>query len=438
MTRCRSLSEPYDSGLSRMLIVYVATGLLFMLLPGTLAGVVNLLTISASHTPRAADAGWIQAHGHAQIFGWLGTFILGIGYYAIPRLRLAAWSRRAAWVTYGLWTAGVAMRWAVGTWPPSHWRPLFIAASLFELAAVAIFCVSVFFAKRRVVEEKWRASILLIAAGGFGMFVSVAAGAWMSFRIDAPLFPFEFNQRYLALITWGFAVPFVWGFSTRWLPPLLGLRKTRQGWLLPSLGLVIAGVMLHAPVLFLLASVLFALALRIWEPPEREPKLRGVHATTPLFLRIAYGWLAVAAILAIVSASLPAPNGWVGASRHALTVGFFAVAVFCIGPRVLPAFLGVRRLWSTGLMAAVLVLVNIGCTIRVTSQVLAYEGVAAIAWKALPASAVIEMTAVVLFALNMMMTLTTGSPLDTVLEAQHERSVQHPLGRSAVRGSVGA
>jgi uncharacterized protein involved in response to NO len=252
----------------------------------------------------------------------------------------------------------------------------------------------------------------------------------MSFRIDAPMFPFDFNQRYLALITWGFVVPFVWGFSTRWLPPLLGLRPTRKAWLKPALALLagavviaMTGALLLSAIVALAASLVFVLALRMWEPSAKEPKLRGVHHWTPAFLRIAYAWLAIAAILSIVSAALPLPNGWAGASRHALTVGFFAVAVFAIGPRVLPAFFGVQRLWSTRLMAAVLVLVNAGCTLRVTSQILAYEGISAMAWKVLPASAVIEMAAVILFAVNMMMTLTTGSPLETFLEAQREREL---------------
>jgi hypothetical protein len=413
-----------------MLIVYIATGLAFMLLPGTLVGVMNLLTISASHTSRAADAGWVQAHGHAQIFGWLGTFILGIGYYAIPRLRLASWSPIAAWTTYVLWTIGVATRWAVGTWP-WHWQVLFPVASMLELIAVLIFCVSVFFARPRARDDKWRTSIIMITAGGIGMFVAVAVGAWMSFQITEPLFAFAFNQRYLALITWGFIVPFVWGFSTRWLPPLLGLRKTRKSWLLPSLGIVFVGVALNSPVLLLIASLMFAMALRMWEPLEHEPKLRGVHESTPTFLRIAYAWLAIAAALAIVSSSLPMPNGWAGASRHALTVGFFTVAVFCIGPRVLPAFFGRRRLWSPRLMAMVLVLINLGCTLRVTSQILAYQGISATAWHVLPLSAIIEMTAVVLFAVNMMMSLTTGTPMDTFLEAQSaERRAQRNEGNA--------
>src|SRR3954454_25132656 len=101
-----------------MLAVYVATGLAFMLLPGTFVGVLNLMKIASAHAATAVDASWVQAQSHAQLFGWLGTFI--------P---------------------------------------------------------------------------FIVAIHG-----------------DAPVFPASFNQRYLVLVTWG--------FSSRWLPPLLGLKKT--------------------------------------------------------------------------------------------------------------------------------------------------------------------------------------------------------------------
>ena len=73
--------------LSRLLISYIAVGLFFMLLPGTFLGVWNLLAISSHRSIESVSAAWIQAHGHAQIFGWIGTFILGIGYYSVPKLR---------------------------------------------------------------------------------------------------------------------------------------------------------------------------------------------------------------------------------------------------------------------------------------------------------------------------------------------------------------
>ena len=77
------------------------------------------------------------------------------------------------------------------------------------------------------------------------------------------------------------------------------------------------------------------------------------------------------------------PNGFAGASRHALTV-------------------------------------------RVVAQILAYQHLSERAWSALGVSAAIEMTAVTLFAANMMLTLTTGSPLESVIGVKSE-TLDHKL-----------
>lgn len=61
--------------------VYLATGLLSAVarnLPGRVE-----LGISGKHSLANLSPSWIQAHGHAQIFGWLGTLIIGIGYYSL-------------------------------------------------------------------------------------------------------------------------------------------------------------------------------------------------------------------------------------------------------------------------------------------------------------------------------------------------------------------
>jgi hypothetical protein len=72
-----------EAGLENLLVAYVVTGLLFMLLPGTFLGVWNLISISNEHSISSLSASWIQAHGHAQVFGWIGTFVIGIGYYSL-------------------------------------------------------------------------------------------------------------------------------------------------------------------------------------------------------------------------------------------------------------------------------------------------------------------------------------------------------------------
>ena len=79
---------------ARMLAEFILTGLCFLGLPGTLLGVWNLLSIAGHHATSAVSIAWTQAHGQAQLFGWVGTFILGISLYVLPRPSIAAlWYR---------------------------------------------------------------------------------------------------------------------------------------------------------------------------------------------------------------------------------------------------------------------------------------------------------------------------------------------------------
>jgi len=76
--------------------------------------------------------------------------------------------------------------------------------------------------------------------------------------------------------------------------------------------------------------------------------------------------------------------------------------ILSVGQRILPAFAGMRALWSTKLMFLALLLLAAGCTMRVSAEVLAYQDYANWAWSVLPVSGLLELTALTLFAVNML------------------------------------
>ena len=119
-------------------------------------------------------------------------------------------------------------------------------------------------------------------------------------------------------------------------------------------------------------------------------------------------WLVIAGSMSVWAALADSHGGIWGASRHALTVGFAATMVFSIGPRILPHFSGIARLLSTRLMFASLLLLQIGCTLRVSSEPLAYEGFSSFAWRVLPVSGRFELAAVLIFAVNIAATIVFG------------------------------
>src|SRR6185437_1304412 len=128
----------YERHLSRLLMAFLASGLAFLLGPGSFLGRWNLLGISQRHASLAISPAWLQAHGHAEVFGWVGSFILGIGFHSLTRQSGSRVAMGWAWACWALWSAGVALRWLAGVtaW---RWRWTLPLAAAMELAAYWIF-----------------------------------------------------------------------------------------------------------------------------------------------------------------------------------------------------------------------------------------------------------------------------------------------------------
>ena len=397
----------------RVVTAFVLSGLVFMLLPGSFLGVWNLLSISQGHRPESISQAWLQAHGQAQIFGWIGSFILGIGFYSLTKMKTTkAFPVYAGWVAWSLWTAGALLRWFGGV-SGDAWRILFSLSALLQFAGFIVF----YFSVRRhrptgTTDARDKAWMNLVACATLAFLVTLVANGWMAFHQAiygaSPALPHWPDQQLVVLAVWGVLVPTIWAFNARWLPVFLGLNPTNQTALYAAYALSVSGVVATllgflpvAEVILLVASLLAIEALHIWTPSVHPPKLLHVHRSFPGFVRLAYAWLVVSCLLSILAIRWDTAGGIWGASRHALTVGFVGHMVFAIGQRVLPAFCGMRVLWSESLMAWSLYLLFLGCLLRVTMEPLAYEGIWMPAWKVLPVSAVTELTAVSLFAINL-------------------------------------
>jgi uncharacterized protein involved in response to NO len=408
--------------MQRMLIAYILTGLIFLLLPGTFLGVWNLISISNRHALDSLSPAFLQAHGHAQIFGWIGTFILGIGFYSLTKMgNLPAFAIHRGWYCYSLWTAGITLRWLEGIvgW---QWRVLLPLSALLELAAFLMFFRTV--SRHRAAAPTADASnprkrepwMWMVMASTLGFLVTLilnfVATIQVSIGNTGPALGHVSDQRMVTLATWGFLVPAVWGFNARWLPVFLGLDQPRPRFLFLALALAwtailaeFAGRLAWFAALLPFAALAAVFALHIAEPSSRPAKTTGVHPSFPFFVRVAYVWLLVAVALSVRASWSDVNGGIWGASRHALTVGFLSTMVFAIGQRILPAFCGARVLYSPRLMLASLAALNIGCVLRVAAEIPAYEANVQIAWHLLPCSAVIELLAVSLFAANLALTL---------------------------------
>ncbi|MGH9449381.1 MAG: NnrS family protein [Terriglobia bacterium] len=404
---------------AKALAAFILAGLAFLALPGTFLGVWNLIVISERRAATAASTAWIQAHGHAQLFGWVGSFIFGISLYVLPKFRgRPLKSFGLVWTIWVLWTVGVAWRWWAGI-GAHEWRVGLVGSALLELAAYALTQRILVFrggGNRKKPSDlgSWL-GICGFGALGVALLLNLGVCTFLALRGESPAFPPFWDRTFLVIALWGFAVTVAWGFSTRFVTIFLGLQSPIHR-AAQRLSIGVVAIVICALVRQFLLADLFAMALtcyavwaiRIFHHPARPPKLVGVYGRYPAFIRLAYGWLVVGAVLGVVADLAPRITGLEGASRHAITVGFIATLIFAIAPRILPSFLNGRELYSIRIMAVSLWLLSVGCLLRVLSEAVAYSG--GMLWSVLPVSAFLELGAVIAFVVNMAVTLTQPLP----------------------------
>jgi uncharacterized protein involved in response to NO len=383
--------------MARLLAAFVVSGLFFMVAPGTLLGV---------------SPAWIQAHGHAQFFGWVGSFIIGISLYTLPKFRGGiVRSVPLGWAMWAMWSAGVALRWLAGIGTAIH-PAWFRASALLELAvAVLLFwqCSAAGPKYRR--GQPWEAPVL---AGLLGLAGILVWQLWLSLQpLTAPMLAAREDRILISLALWAFAFPVVVGYSAKFFTGLIGLPPPHANGLRFSVTLVALAAVAYgrdfaslAAALTVCAAAAACWSLRVFRGGKGTAKTLGVDPRYPLFARLAYSWMLAAAALDF----LVARPGMLGASRHAFTVGFLATLIFAIGPRILPSFLNSRELWSARAMRWSLLLLTAGCALRVIAEPLAYGGLWTTAWKLLPVSAFAEFAAVLLFGTNLAMSLAAPVP----------------------------
>lgn len=398
----------------RLVIAFVVTGLVFMLLPGTFLGVWNLVSISQARRPSSLPQAWLQAHGQAQIFGWIGSFILGIGFYSLTKMKSTkTFPAAAGWTAWAVWTTGILARWLGGI-TGEAWRILLPLSAVLQLFAFVLFYRSV--RRHRPAPQQAEIWMRIVACSTFVFLLTLIVNGgmlfWQALLGNSAALPHLADQQFIVLAVWGVLVPTIWGFNARWLLVFLGLRQPNERELYVAYGFSIAGIAATflqllpvAAIAFLFAAILAIDALNVWKQSINLPKLLNVHPSFPFFVRLSYLWLLLSCVLDMIAVLWDSSGGIWGASRHALTVGFIAGMVFAIGQRLLPAFCGMRILWSTTLMYWSLFLLFSGCLLRVLSEPLAYQNIWAPAWKVLPASAITELVAVSIFALNIGATL---------------------------------
>jgi uncharacterized protein involved in response to NO len=378
---------------------FVFAALAVALTVGFGLGLVNLVRIASAQSYAEVSGALKQIHGHAQIFGWVGLFVMGVACHALPRMKMQPLRPvRAAKASLWLMLAGIAAR-------ASGWRFAVLGSGLLELAGIGCFVwlmadVVVGSEQKREPYEKfiWASMVWFLVLG-----------IWNA-RIVWHRVPALHNALWIHAALFGFIANMIFAFSLRVLPHFMGLREPKT-WA-ANLAFVswntaiffrypIESLAWKASCLEAAGIALFVYALGIFAKRRTKIEIQGVDNCFSCFVRVGYAWLLVTALV-----PFHADVYRLGASsRHTFAVGFVTPLIFGVAYRVLPIFNGVN-LWSNRLMR-----VSFWCWLAGSTLSLAmafnkvFESAWSFAWSGIAGTLVFA--AVVMFAVNIAMTLRT-------------------------------
>lgn len=375
---------------------FVFAALAVALTAGFGLGLVNLLRICAAGNYAVVDGLLKQYHGHAQVFGWVGLFIMGVAYHAVPRMKgRAVWSVNAVRASLWLVVAGLVVR-LFGSW-------FTVLGAGLELAGVLTFVGLI--ANVVIGSEQERETYEKFIFASVGWLLALAVGdVWLAWQGRPALG----QALWIHAALFGFIANMIFGFSLRVLPHFLGLQHTKTWAANAAFVLWNAAIFCRYPTetlawiasgLEAVATVLFVYALGIFAKRRVQIEIAGVDGTFVRFLYLGYGWLLLNA-----GAPFHADIYRLSASaRHTMALGFITPVIFGVAYRILPIFNGVN-LWSARLMRVTFWLLAAGSTL---SLAMAFNKAFPVAWSFAWSgiAGTCAFAALVCFAVNLFQTL---------------------------------
>jgi uncharacterized protein involved in response to NO len=401
------------------------------LLLGTGGGIIlaTILTLTeALHVP--LGPWWealVQAHGHLQLYGWAGLFVLGVAMHFFPRLRGAplAIPKLVPWLLGALVTGLLFRAFSQPLFVVTGsvlWSILLIVSGILECLALIGAVYLLVMTARQAPPLRTRPALRGVLPFIMGAFVVLGITSCVNVvsvvlaGATGGLVPPISDNLNVTLGLVGFLVPLALAMSAQSLPMYAGLEAFPRPFLWPLAGIYWLGVLftvigiiggaqsgtwagaveglgmaLLGAVLLLFIGIFLRMMRTRGQLPQRVTRLApSVEAATQAYQRriraerntygpfvalvaSAYLWAFLGgALLSVDGLALlfgTGPIFAIDAVRHSLTVGFITLLICGIAPRMLPGFSG-GAIASPGLVSATLWLGNIAALLRVGSLLL--------------------------------------------------------------------
>lgn len=455
MISTRTIPWPSADTIYRL---FFRAGIAVVLSLGAVWGAALLVRIALAQSFGAVTLHEVNAHGHAQIFGWVGLFVMGFAYEAFPRFKHTSLAYpRWAYASFWLMLGGLLTRslleplvnwWA---WP----GPLAVAGSIVEIAAVAIF-IGVLLATLRRSTKAWEPYDYYVLAALAWFFVHTV---YETVYLAATLLVSSREQLLGLVATWqaplreiqiyGFATIMILGVSQRifhyfYSLPAPSRRKSLQ--VLVALNLALVGMatgfalmrtaghawgtLWYGSVLLLAGSVAYLVSdWRLFSAARDADRSLKFLRTAYVWLFISLGMLVLLPVYQFVVLPAFAPesaahqigfsHAYYGAIRHAITVGFISLMIVGVAAKVVPTLGGID-VHKLGSLWGPFVLINIGCALRVSFQTL--TEFAEPAFPVAGVSGLLEVTGLALWGSHLWGLMATR---ETARESQEHQGQSH-------------
>ncbi len=401
-------AEQGDQLADTIYMPFFKSGIVLVLTLGALWGAYLLLRIGFLGSFTAVRLHDVNAHGHAQIFGWVGLFVMGFAYQAFPRFKHTSLPHpRLAYATLWMMLAGIICRSLLEPIAPTFpalGTPV-VGAAVLEIFAIAVFVWLILKTLRISGKPLEYYDYYIISSLVWFVIQAVYGTLYLRATLIAPG-----REELLGLVaTWqgpmreiqihGFAMLMIFGVSQRifhnfYSLPAPSQRKSIAAviWINTAIvgevcGLVAMRTSGHAWAGLWYTSVLLLVGsatMLVWDwhifsqAHEVDRSLK--------FLRAAYVWLFISfgmlvllpayqyGLLPIMApesaaADMGFSHAYYGAMRHAITVGFISLMIVGVAAKIVPTLKGVDVRALSPLWAP-FILINVGCFIRVGFQTL--------------------------------------------------------------------
>jgi len=360
---------------------------------------------------------FIQIHGHVQLLGWLGLMIIGISLHFIPRLAHSPVGNplRLRLILFFL-TSGLTLRILAGSVLPylqgettGYYitSTLIALSALLELAGIFLYLFTLI----SIIKKSIKLSdaftdvkpFIFVMVSGFLIYGLLNSVLVMNMIIASDsVLDQNWNEILTHLFLSMIILPIAFVFSIRLFPLLFSVEPMKKVSLylglsygisiyvdiiLSSLGLLGIDSLLTNFLLnlngFLIPSLIIYLifSLKILKLPliNRLPtsELYLAERWSYISIRVAYLWLLFSSVLELIShiqlaLGIDVDVG-IDAIRHIQLLGFASMLVFGVGSKMLPGFIGRRKIYSGKLVIAAFWLVLLAAIFRITPVLLPYE-----------------------------------------------------------------